>query len=63
MNLGYFLDETKIPCLKGMDTKSDCLARCQATAVWFEKSNVHLPGKMGCYFIYCNPILLTPTDR
>ena len=21
MNLGYFLDETKIPCLKGMDTK------------------------------------------
>ena len=20
MNLGYFLDETKIPCLKGMDT-------------------------------------------
>ena len=21
MNLGYFLYETKIPCLKGMDTK------------------------------------------
>ena len=55
MNLGYFLYETKIPCLKGMDTKSGCLVRCQATAVWFEKSNVHLPGKMGCYLFIVTP--------
>ena len=51
MNLGYFLDETKIPCLKGMDTKSDCLARCQATAVWFENQMFTFPVKWGVTYL------------
>ena len=47
MNLGYFLDETKIPCLKGMDTKKRLYG--------LKKSNVHLPGKMGCYLFIVTP--------
>ena len=62
MNLGYFLNETKISCLKGMDTKSGCLARCHNSGMVLKKSNVHLPGKMGYYLFIVTPFCAPTTD-
>ena len=53
MNLGYFLYETKIPCLKGMDTKKRLSGKQPRYGL--KKSNVHLPGKMGCYLFIVTP--------
>ncbi len=56
MNLGYFLDETKIPCLKGMDTKKRLSGKMPSKPRYgLKKSNVHLPGKMGCYLFIVTP--------
>lgn len=56
MNLGYFLDETKIPCLKGMDTKKAIVWQdAKQPRYGLKKSNVHLPGKMGCYLFIVTP--------
>ena len=55
MNLGYFLDETKIPCLKGGYKKAIVWQDAKQLRYGLKKSNVHLPGKMGCYLFIVTP--------
>ena len=55
MNLGYFLNETKILFKRYGYKKVVVWQDAKQPRYGLKKSNVHLPGKMGCYLFIVTP--------